>query len=318
MYHGAQAEPEPAVAAPVPMAMDGPAGGAGAGDDPDYDPEGPLNQEQAWGVIKHYFEQKGLVSQQLESFNEFTSNTMQEIVDETPPIVVRPEAQHRPGEELQDEAQREIRIKFGQIFMSKPLVTEADGETSTLFPKEARLRNLTCASPIALCTQHALLLPACPPHADPAHAPDACATHTNPGGHTPTHTRAHAHARSYCAPMYVNVSLEHMRENEAGEMELDPDMDAPIEEHEKVFLAKVRVCMCVVLSARAGVPEFAQKRAGHALNTHAHAHHHAPRHIAAPCRATRARAGAHHAALGPVQHPGHDRRRAHGRGRVPL
>lgn len=65
-------------------------------------------------------------------------------MDETPPIVVRPEAQHRPGEEMDDiEAVRETRITFEQIFMSKPLVTEADGETSTLFPKEARLRNLT-------------------------------------------------------------------------------------------------------------------------------------------------------------------------------
>lgn len=35
------------------------------------------------------------------------------------------------------------RIVFGQIYLSKTMLTEADGETSTLFPKEARLRNLT-------------------------------------------------------------------------------------------------------------------------------------------------------------------------------
>ena len=33
--------------------------------------------------------------------------------------------------------------QFGQIFVSKPLMTEADGETAALFPREARLRNLT-------------------------------------------------------------------------------------------------------------------------------------------------------------------------------
>jgi DNA-directed RNA polymerase II subunit RPB2 len=104
----------------------------------------PISQEDAWAVISSYFEEKGLVRQQLDSYNEFTSNTMQEIVDETPEIIVRPEAQHRPGEDVDDEAaEREIHIKFEQIFMSKPLVTEADGETATLFPKEARLRNLT-------------------------------------------------------------------------------------------------------------------------------------------------------------------------------
>lgn len=35
------------------------------------------------------------------------------------------------------------RIVFGQIYLSKTMSTESDGETVTLFPKEARLRNLT-------------------------------------------------------------------------------------------------------------------------------------------------------------------------------
>jgi hypothetical protein len=35
-------------------------------------------------------------------------------------------------------------VKFEQIFMSKPMVTELlSGESQQLFPKEARLRNLT-------------------------------------------------------------------------------------------------------------------------------------------------------------------------------
>lgn len=120
----------------------------GAEEEPQLEDQRPISQEDAWAVISSYFEDKGLVRQQLDSYNEFTSNTMQEIVDETPPIVVRPEAQHKPGEEVEEEAVRETRIKFEQIFMSKPLVTEADGETSTLFPKEARLRNLTYSAPM--------------------------------------------------------------------------------------------------------------------------------------------------------------------------
>lgn len=44
------------------------------------------------------------------------------------------------AEEVED---KEFRIKFGQIYLSKPTMTEADGETCVLFPKEARLRNLT-------------------------------------------------------------------------------------------------------------------------------------------------------------------------------
>ena len=39
--------------------------------------------------------------------------------------------------------EREYKIEFLQIYLSKPTITESDGETSILFPKEARLRNLT-------------------------------------------------------------------------------------------------------------------------------------------------------------------------------
>lgn len=42
----------------------------------------PISQEDYWTVISAYFEGKGLVRQQLESFNEFVENTIQEIVDE--------------------------------------------------------------------------------------------------------------------------------------------------------------------------------------------------------------------------------------------
>ena len=40
------------------------------------------------------------------------------------------------------------KISFNQIYLSKPMVTEADGYTTTLFPKEARLRNLTYSAPL--------------------------------------------------------------------------------------------------------------------------------------------------------------------------
>lgn len=176
------------------------------------DEEAEITQEDAWAVISAYFEEKGLVRQQLDSFNEFINSNMQvrgrwhctcpplsfppslipaptyrahrtlqrtppalgapcehapahvgpgtlrargiagaelglasqEIVDENAEILVIPENQYNPsGERAAEGAEHEIR--FGQIYLSKPTITEADGETSILFPKEARLRNLTCA-----------------------------------------------------------------------------------------------------------------------------------------------------------------------------
>lgn len=62
--------------------------------------EEEITQEDAWTVISAYFEEKGLVRQQLDSFDEFIQNTMQEIVDESSDIEIRPESQHNPGHQF--------------------------------------------------------------------------------------------------------------------------------------------------------------------------------------------------------------------------
>ncbi len=134
-------------------------------------------QEDAWTVITAFFEEKGLVRQQLDSFNEFVNSQMQEIVDESGQLVIKPESQHLPGQEAELE-QREIHISFNQIYLSKPTMTEADGETSGMFPNEARLRNLTCAAPPGpICSGAARLAPG---SAAPGAAPATPCTHGRP------------------------------------------------------------------------------------------------------------------------------------------
>ncbi|RZC47461.1 hypothetical protein C5167_040407 [Papaver somniferum] len=109
-----------------------------------------INQEDVWPVVNAYFEEMGLVRQQLDSFDEFIQTTMQEIVSETPDIEIRSESQHNPSrlQQQSEFVETVYKIKFGQIYVSKPIMTEADGETATLFPRAARLRNLTYSSPL--------------------------------------------------------------------------------------------------------------------------------------------------------------------------
>ena len=45
-------------------------------------------------MIASYFENKTLVSQQIDSFNQFISNTMQELVDESAHLVLDQHMQH--------------------------------------------------------------------------------------------------------------------------------------------------------------------------------------------------------------------------------
>ncbi|KAI5170628.1 DNA-directed RNA polymerase II subunit RPB2 [Nematocida sp. LUAm3] len=103
-----------------------------------------LTQDECWRVIHAFFEEKGLVRQQLDSYNEFMQTTMQEIVDENSTIVL---LSHNPtGDES---LTKKYTIKFNQIYLSKPPVTtEVDGTTSMLFPNEARIRSSTYSSSI--------------------------------------------------------------------------------------------------------------------------------------------------------------------------
>lgn len=59
-----------------------------------------ISMEDAWVVIDNYFAEKGLVGQQIDSFDEFLQNTIQELVDDAGEIVVTPENQFIPGQDL--------------------------------------------------------------------------------------------------------------------------------------------------------------------------------------------------------------------------
>ena len=56
-----------------------------------------LWQEACWIVISSYFDEKGLVRQQLDSFDEFIQMSVQRIVEDSPQIDLQAEAQHMSG-----------------------------------------------------------------------------------------------------------------------------------------------------------------------------------------------------------------------------
>ena len=57
-----------------------------------------ITQEDAWVIINKYFESKGLVRQQLDSFDEFLQNSIQELIDDAGEIkiiiVIKIRAEH--------------------------------------------------------------------------------------------------------------------------------------------------------------------------------------------------------------------------------
>ncbi|KAF8819096.1 hypothetical protein IE077_000207, partial [Cardiosporidium cionae] len=105
-----------------------------------------IDQEDCWTVIGAYFKAHGLVNQQLDSFNDFVTYKMQGIIDEYPMVDIRPQPQYNPLDEV--DTNIFYRLKFGQLSLNRPILEEKEGQRKNLWPHEARIRNLTYASPV--------------------------------------------------------------------------------------------------------------------------------------------------------------------------
>jgi DNA-directed RNA polymerase II subunit RPB2 len=122
-------------------------GGAADVDGHPYEDE-PVEEEALdhWVVIKAYFDEKGLVRQQLDSFDRFITNSILDIVEDTPRMALRPKQTYLPSV---TEFPNRYTIHFEDVHISKPSHIEADGQQNReIFPSEARLRNLTYKSQV--------------------------------------------------------------------------------------------------------------------------------------------------------------------------
>ena len=109
-----------------------------------------INQEHVWIVITKFFDERGLVKQQIDSFDEFINTTLQTAVNEKDTQQIYPQKQYMPGadDDLTDEADTYYEVKFDQVFLAGPTITEQDGVSRAFDPREARLRSLTYAAPL--------------------------------------------------------------------------------------------------------------------------------------------------------------------------
>ena len=123
--------------------------GGGVDDPADLDTTDlPINKEHVWVVITKFFDERGLVKQQLDSFDEFIESTLQEAVIELKRHDIYPAKQYMPGDDDDDEADTFYRVEFDQVYLSNPTITEQDGVSRPFDPREARLRQLTYAAPL--------------------------------------------------------------------------------------------------------------------------------------------------------------------------
>lgn len=97
-------------------------------------------------ILNSYIKEYGLVKKiQIDSYNDFISYGLPQIIDESGPIVIT---------HLNDNDEKTVyNIKFGSIEFIKPSVKESDGSYRTLYPNDARIRNLSYQAGIK-CSIH--------------------------------------------------------------------------------------------------------------------------------------------------------------------
>ncbi|AKG91633.1 DNA-directed RNA polymerase, subunit B'' [Geoglobus ahangari] len=86
-------------------------------------------------LARAYFTHERLVKHQIDSYNRFIDEGLQRVIDEQKVIELDIENTY---------------VKLGQIRVGRPVIKEADGTETILYPSIARLRNLTYAAPLYL------------------------------------------------------------------------------------------------------------------------------------------------------------------------
>ena len=77
-----------------------------------------ITQEDCWTVISSFFQEKGLVSQQLDSFDEFVETSIQELVWEDSHLILDQPAQHTS---VADHKTNVMKLNLGKfIFLKHP------------------------------------------------------------------------------------------------------------------------------------------------------------------------------------------------------
>ena len=95
----------------------------------------PLTQTQLWNLSKEFIRDSGLVHQHIDSYDDFVERGLQAIVYEVGELPI----------EIGDYP---LRIRLGKVEIGTPRVIEVDGTERSIYPAEARIRNLTYAAPL--------------------------------------------------------------------------------------------------------------------------------------------------------------------------
>ncbi len=91
-------------------------------------------------LLKSHFKNKTFTSSDIDSYNNFIKHGLKKITDELEdiePTIIPHDID-------------ELKIKFENIKVAKPMITEADGSERAVYPREARLRNISYSATVSV------------------------------------------------------------------------------------------------------------------------------------------------------------------------
>lgn len=107
-----------------------------------------VSTEDTWALISSYFDEKGLVSQQLDSFNHFLGVEMAQVIHEFAEMEIVATGEAQPGRPKGKHVTH--LISFMDIQIGETSLPDAE----KVLPQEARLRNLTYTAPVLVDIHH--------------------------------------------------------------------------------------------------------------------------------------------------------------------
>ena len=110
----------------------------------------PSKSEIPWILIESYFKHKHLkqlVKHQLESYNYFVNNQIQQTIEMFNPLLIVSDHDYIKEHNLH---RLEIEITFENFSIYRPQIYENNGSTKIMFPQEARLRNFSYSSAMTI------------------------------------------------------------------------------------------------------------------------------------------------------------------------
>ena len=109
-----------------------------------------FNKEDIWTLVESYFKKQHLerlVRHQVESYNNFVDNEINNTIDMFNPVTIHSENDY---DEVSNKYALELFITFENLTIFRPQIHENNGATKLMFPQEARLRNFTYSSQMVL------------------------------------------------------------------------------------------------------------------------------------------------------------------------